>query len=139
MQDGGRKDSRSTRCDSARRVSPRGAAVIPRQLRQQGLERFDYLGGLLPNGAAPTDVDSLLEHRGHFLYVENKRPGQLTPNGQTRTFDRLVRQPNTSLLVAVGNPPAEIQGWHWWRQPHNEGDVHAVRQLVLGWWHAVER
>lgn len=55
-------------------------------------ERFDYADGICSGGC--TDVDMLWERNGHFLAIENKRPGERMKLGQLRTLRALASQPN---------------------------------------------
>jgi hypothetical protein len=115
-----------------------------RQLRRQGLVRFDFLAGALPGRAAPTDIDLMLEHNGHFLFLEGKRPGQSMPNGQRLALERLLAlsTPTHSVhvLVIVGHPPDEIVGATWWGGPvQTPLSCEGVRKLVRLWWEWAER
>lgn len=110
--------------------------MTTRQLRQMWITRFDFLGGAIGRGVEPSDIDQVLERRGHFLYIECKRPHQPIPRGQEILFDHLSTPPPKSVLVlqVVGNPPDEIQQFGWWRQPLKAGTVDDVRRLVRAWW-----
>jgi hypothetical protein len=46
----------------------------------------------------PTDVDGLVERRGHCLFLERKLPGAVLKQGQRRTFDALAKQGNTTIV-----------------------------------------
>lgn len=119
--------------------------VVP-QLRKLHTERFDCLGGLLPGRAAPTDLDQLLEHGGHFLFMEYKRPGQAMTEGQRRAFKAIVElgteEHTVQFLVIVGNPPADIAQYTWFdgRTPTTwqSCTCEQLRALVLRWWHWTE-
>jgi len=53
---------------------------------------------------SPTDVDGLVEHNRHFLFLEAKpSKGSLT-QGQGITLRNLSRQPNTTCVVFFGDP-----------------------------------
>lgn len=60
-----------------------------------------------------TDVDGLVERKGHFLLIETKRPGVDIPSGQRILFDRLKEQPRWNILVIWGetNCPQTYQLW----------------------------
>jgi hypothetical protein len=112
--------------------------IVP-QLRQFWITRFDFLGGLLPGNVAPSDIDQVLERRGHFLFIECKRPYQPSVRGQEILFDHLL-EPMRSvyLLRVVGHPPDKLESWQWWgkdtqlHQSPNATDE--VRTLVRDWW-----
>ena len=89
---------------------------IPRQLRRNGIVRFDYLGWFVP-GVSPTDIDYAIERRGRFLFIENKRPGQEIPRGQAILFDALQRLPGAAVLIVEGNPVDDIHRARWWDPP----------------------
>lgn len=109
--------------------------IVP-QIRQQGLLRFDFLGGCLPGRAAPTDIDMVIERNGHFLVIECKRPGQQIPRGQEITFDRLLELGcgRVRILVIEGHPPADIVACSWWGKQRESCDVQYVRDLASRWY-----
>lgn len=112
--------------------------TIPRQLRQLWITRFDFLAGCLPGRAAPTDIDQVIERRGHFLFIECKRPHQEIGTGQAITFDNLValstEAATVRLLIVIGHPPDQIEAFGWWRKPSKPGTVGDVRNLVRRWY-----
>lgn len=106
-----------------------------RQLRAQGLVRFDFLDGTLPGRANPTDIDQALERNGHFLFIECKRPHQLVTTGQRIFFDNLVAGPRSVTVVnVVGNPPDEIQGFGRWGKPIQTVTTGEARAYVRAWY-----
>jgi hypothetical protein len=111
---------------------------MTRQIRQAWITRFDFLGGALPGGVEPSDIDQVLERRGHFLFLECKRPFQSVPTGQRILFDRLLElgseRHDVRLLHVVGNPPDAIERFGWWGGELKPGTVGEVRALVRRWW-----
>lgn len=108
------------------------------QLRQASTQRFDVLNGALPTNVAPTDIDQALERRGHFLFLEFKRPHQSVPRGQARLFESLVQlgshEHDVRLLHVLGHPPDAIEAYGWWGerlQPRTSDDL---RRFVRRWW-----
>jgi len=106
--------------------------VIVPQLRQQHVERFDFLGGL-PGGIAPTNIDALIERRGHFLAIECKRPQERMPRGQARAFGALAGLETFHVMLVIGQPPATIESFGYWGCEQHAASVHTVRDEVRGW------
>ena len=112
------------------------SGVVPRQIRQLWITRFDCLAGCLPGAENPSDVDQVIEKNGHFLFLEFKRPYQTIPRGQAILFDRLLElnPEKVRLLLVVGQPPDEIITFRWWGKPYDAGEgVDALRALVRRW------
>jgi hypothetical protein len=97
---------------------PAVTPLIPRQIRQLWITRFDFLAGLLPHGIEPSDIDQALERHGHLLFIECKRRGQGIPRGQEILFDALLDLADTEhrvcILVIEGDPPDGIRRYAWW-------------------------
>jgi hypothetical protein len=112
------------------------ASAFPRQLRQQGLPRFDFLLGALPNKEAPTDIDLVCEKNGHFLFIEGKSPMSVgISQGQSIFYDALIRlcPERVRVLVIYGTPPDDISGYRWWKKAYHPGNAHDIRSLVRRW------
>ena len=50
----------------------------------------------------PTDIDGLVERKGHFLFLETKGPGVSLPTGQLRMFRRLIENPRMTVFIVWG-------------------------------------
>lgn len=110
-----------------------------RQLRNVNAERFDFLAGVLPHGINPTDIDLSFERRGHFLFLEGKRPGQKITRGQTLYFDALKAGPRSITVVRFeGTPPDRINGYAQWGQPLIQANADGLRDFVRAWFDWVE-
>lgn len=117
--------------------------VIVPQIRKQGRTRFDFLGGCLPDGCEPTDIDNLIEHKGRFLVFEYKQPGEDMPRGQERALQALLELNRNAVTIiqCEGIPPTEIHRYRWlavdgeW-QPREwmVGNEYVVRELARHWW-----
>lgn len=114
-------------------------SAIPTQIRQQGVERFDVLAGLLPRGVRPSDIDQVLENDGAFLFIEFKRPDQTIPTGQRILMKRLATLPNCEVLLVRGHPPRQIESFGWFDAEQWAGDAMALRAFVLSWWNSKEK
>jgi hypothetical protein len=61
---------------------------------------------MLPRGIRPTDIDGMVEVGGQFLFLEQKGPRAVMPNGQRRALAALGNQPNTTVLVFRPSGPS---------------------------------
>lgn len=121
--------------------------IVP-QIRKQGRLRFDFLGGIFPDKKiAPTDIDNMFEHYGHFLVFEFKQPGEEMPRGQELALQRFqqLNPGKVSILQTEGIPPAEIHRHRWlgisgtWNPwDWTESDALVVRDIARHWWKWVE-
>lgn len=85
---------------------------------------------------SPTDVDGLVERRGHILVMEAKLPGVQVTTGQRITLDVLSKKPGVSVLIVWGKPgqPERIRfmgnnGERDW----NEANIDTLREIVSKW------
>lgn len=74
------------------------------------LERFTanlwdwaILDGCFTGKMRPTDIDGLIERNGKFLLLEAKSPGVAIGYGQQRTYDALLRN-NFTIIIIWGKP-----------------------------------
>ncbi len=122
--------------------------IVP-QIRQQRRLRFDFLGGIFPGkNIAPTDIDNMFEHCGHFLFFEFKQPGEDMPQGQEIALRKLLQlNPDKVMILEVeGVPPEEVHRYRWlaasgvWKlRDWLPGNELVVRELVRHWWDWVEQ
>jgi len=80
-----------------------------------------------------TDVDGLVERKGHFLLMETKSPGKDIPRGQAILFDALASQPNWHVLVIWGEPNAPVSAQVWGCRPMM-ADMAKIREIVRRWY-----
>ena len=85
-----------------------------------------------------TDVDGLVERRGHFLLIEAKSSGAPIPKGQAILFDALVKNTKWHVLVVWGatNKPEEAQFWGSKKFKANEAKV---QEVVRRWYSMANR
>lgn len=85
-----------------------------------------------------TDVDGLVERKGHFLLIETKSPGKDIPRGQQILFDAIAKQPNWHILVIWGLPnvPTMAQIWGCKQIP---ADEMRIREIVRRWYEYANR
>jgi hypothetical protein len=117
---------------------------MPRQIRHEGAARFDFLSGAIGRGVNPSDIDLVYERRGHFLFIECKRPEQAIPRGQAILFDSLIalsrEDATVKVLIVIGHPPQDIRAARWWGTDLEfTADAFAIRQLALEWFQAASR
>jgi len=79
-----------------------------------------------------TDIDGLIERRGHFLLMEAKSPRVTIPKGQAILFDALTRDPKWHVLVIWGetNMPEEAM---FWGNKKFEADTVKIQEVVRRW------
>jgi len=80
-----------------------------------------------------TDVDGLVERRGHFLLIEAKSSGAPIPKGQAILFDALVKNPKWHVLVVWGatNKPDAAQ---FWGRKKFDADEEKMKEVVRRWY-----
>jgi len=57
----------------------------------------------LPGRCGVSDIDGVIERRGHFMVLETKRPGEKIPTGQLIMLKALAALPKFHVLVITGN------------------------------------
>jgi hypothetical protein len=62
-----------------------------------------------------SDLDGIVERRGHVLVIETKLPNATVDGGQSILFDQLVKIENWHVLIIWGetNHPIQYQLWGW--------------------------
>jgi hypothetical protein len=63
---------------------------------------FEDIAGLLGN-LVPSNIDMVLERKGHFLIGEWKRKNEKISKGQEILLKSFAKQPNTTVLVVSGD------------------------------------
>ncbi len=69
-----------------------------------GLRNYGWVNDLLPGKVAPTDIDFMLERKGHVLVLEFKSENGYVPKGQAMTF-RTLRKMGVEVWVVKGDGP----------------------------------
>lgn len=64
-----------------------------------------------------TDLDGVVERKGHFLYLEAKSPGKDVPKGQQIMFNHLIAEKNKAVLVIWGKPNVPEMAQFWGCKP----------------------
>lgn len=76
--------------------------------------QIDYapLKDVLPLGAGFSDIDGVLEHHGHFLFIETKFERAPLSRGQEIMLKHLRRMPNTQVWVVSikKSPTLDVPG-----------------------------
>ncbi|MHB8867472.1 MAG: hypothetical protein ACYC6T_08195 [Thermoleophilia bacterium] len=111
----------------------------PRQLNSNNDDRWDFLAGVLPHGIAPTDIDLVIERKGHFLVLEGKRAGATFKLGQRKFYDALHSPPHVIVVHFYGTPPDQVERFAKWGEAPLPGDTEALIGLVRTWFEWVER
>jgi|SRR3990172_10311647 len=80
-----------------------------------------------------TDVDGIVERRGHFLLIEAKSPGKDVPTGQQIMFNHLSAIPNWTILVIWGEAPDQPISCMIWGKEKQIASQDTIRQIVSRW------
>ena len=75
---------------------------------------FEELNGLLGK-VVPSNLDMVLERKGHFLFAEWKRDNEKISKGQEILLKALSRLPKTTVLVVSGDTDEEMRVKRFWR------------------------
>jgi hypothetical protein len=79
-----------------------GAASALRNKGLQGiLWNWKPVADLLPGKCGASDIDGVIERRGHFLFLEGKRPGESLPKGQWIMLSNLAKLNPDKVTVVV--------------------------------------
>jgi hypothetical protein len=95
----------------------------------------DCFGG---SRISPTDLDGVVERKGHFLYLEAKSPGKDVPKGQQIMFDHLIADKRSTVLVIWGKPNLPERAQLWGQEPF-KADTAKIQQVVAGWYAKANR
>ena len=82
-----------------------GAATELRNKNLRGiLWNWAPVAAKLPGKCGASDIDGVIERRGHFLFLEGKRPGERLPLGQLIMLKALAGlNDKVTVLVINGN------------------------------------
>ena len=75
---------------------------------------FGELSGLLGK-VLPSNLDMVLERKGHFLFGEWKRDGEKISKGQEILLKALSGLPKTTVLVVSGDTDNGMRVERFWR------------------------
>jgi hypothetical protein len=79
-----------------------GAASALRNKNLQGiLWNWKPVADLLPGKCGASDIDGVIERRGHFLFLEGKRQGENLPLGQRIMLSNLAKLNPDKVTVVV--------------------------------------
>ena len=82
------------------------------------------------------DIDSIWERHGHFLIIENKRPGEKIRLGALITLRALNALPGFTVWIVRGNPPRDIVAAAPIDGDEIPCDAAWLRAQIEKWWHA---
>ena len=89
---------------------------------------FEELNGLLGK-IVPSNLDMVLERKGHFLFGEWKRDGEKISKGQEILLKALSGLPKTTVLVINGDTDNGMRVDRFWRVLPDVGCVESGRGL----------
>ena len=75
---------------------------------------FEELVGLLGK-VVPSNLDMVLERKGHFLFAEWKRDNEKVSKGQEILLKALSRVPNATVLIVNGDTDDGMRVDTFWR------------------------
>lgn len=102
-----------------------------------GLWDWGMLDPCFPGKIKVTDIDGLVERKGHFLVLETKSPGVTIPLGQEIMFKRLQQSRMFTVVVVWGktNQPQEMQIFYpnGLTSEKKPADMEMFKKVV-SWW-----
>lgn len=90
---------------------------------------FEELNGLLGK-VVPSNLDMVLERKGHFLFGEWKRDGEKISKGQEILLKALSGLPKTTVLVVSGDTDNGMRVERFWRILPDGNYVESGRSLI---------
>jgi len=107
-----------------------------------GVFNWDFLKGAFGPRIEPMDFDGVVERNGYFLIFETKTPGTLVPDGQTITFENLVRCDTRFTIIFCAKQPADICAWDVWTnhgRVHYDGNAATLKAWCSAWFEHVSQ
>jgi len=90
---------------------------------------FEELNGLLGK-VVPSNLDMVLERKGHFLFAEWKRDNEKVSKGQEILLKALSRVPNATVLIVNGDSDDGMRVDRFWRVLPNGNCIESGRGLI---------
>ena len=90
---------------------------------------FEELNGLLGK-VVPSNLDMVLERKGHFLFAEWKRDNEKVSKGQEILLKALSRLPKTTVLVVSGDSDDGMRVDRFWRVLPNGNCIESGKGLI---------
>ena len=90
---------------------------------------FEELVGLLGK-VVPSNLDMVLERKGHFLFAEWKRDNEKVSKGQEILLKALSRVPNATVLIVNGDTDDGMRVDTFWRVLPNGNCIESGRGLI---------
>ena len=75
---------------------------------------FSELQGLL-GSCMPSNVDMMMERKGHFLVGEWKKPNERISKGQEILLKALAKRPKFTVLIVSGDTATDMIVHRFWR------------------------
>ena len=100
---------------------------------------FTDLYGLLGN-IVPSNLDMVIERKGHFLFAEWKRDGERLSQGQEILLKQLAKVPNHTVLIVHGHTDnGYMNVYKFWKISKGGGlsvkgdNVEDFKDYILNW------
>ena len=90
---------------------------------------FEELVGLLGK-AVPSNLDMVLERKGHFLFAEWKRDNEKVSKGQEILLKALSRLPTATVLIVNGDTDNGMRVDSFWRVVPDGSCVQSGKGLI---------
>ena len=90
---------------------------------------FEELNGLLGK-VVPSNLDMVLERKGHFLFAEWKRDNEKVSKGQEILLKALSRVPNATVLIVNGDSDDGMRVDRFWRVLPNGNCIESGKGLI---------
>lgn len=90
---------------------------------------FGELSGLLGK-VLPSNLDMVLERKGHFLFGEWKRDGEKISKGQEILLKALSGLPKTTVLVVSGDSDDGMRVERFWKVLSNGQCIECGKGLI---------
>jgi hypothetical protein len=86
----------------------------------------------------PSDIDMVLERKGHFLFGEWKRPGENISEGQRIMLRALHKVPKVTVLIIEGDTDDGMRVSNFWQLADGKlsrmgGSVDELLSYVKDW------
>jgi hypothetical protein len=100
---------------------------------------FEDLQGLLGN-ILPSNIDMVLERKGHVLIGEWKRPKEKLSKGQEILLKSLARKPKFTVIIVTGDTDSHMSVERYWKI-HQDGTpkltgygLDSFKDFIVDWY-----
>ena len=104
-----------------------------RDAYRDAAQDWAILHGCFGGAIRPSDIDGIIERKGHFLVLEKKPKGYEFRGGQKILFGQLAGLPKFTVVILRGDGQA-VDSMQVWGQAEQACSLQHIRDFCQAWY-----